>query len=28
MKISASAVELCSCEDLWVCCESVFVNHF
>jgi hypothetical protein len=28
MKISASAVELCSGEDWWVRCESVFVNDF
>jgi hypothetical protein len=28
LKISASAVELCSGEDLWVCRESVFVNDF
>jgi hypothetical protein len=28
MKISASVVELCSGEDLWVCGESVFVNDF
>jgi hypothetical protein len=28
MKISASAIELSSGEDLWVCCKSVFVNDF
>jgi hypothetical protein len=28
MKISASVVEVCSGEDWWVCCESVFVNDF
>jgi hypothetical protein len=28
LKISTSAVELCSGEDLRVCSESVFVNYF
>jgi hypothetical protein len=28
MNISASAGELCSGEDWWVYCESVFVNDF